>query len=61
LASEAAVRGNPDGAELGRLEMKVAIAEWLKRIPEFSLDPDARPRWSAGQARGPRELPVIFG
>jgi cytochrome P450 len=49
------------GANLGRLEMKVALEEWLKRIPEFALDPDAKPRWSAGQVRGPRELPVIFG
>lgn len=48
------------GSNLARLELTVAIDEWMKRIPEFELadpDPDAV-RWSTGQVRGPRELPV---
>lgn len=27
------------GANLGRLEVKILIEEWLKRIPDFSIDP----------------------
>ncbi len=46
------------GSNLARMEMTVAIEEWMKRIPDFELaDPDAV-RWSAGQVRGPRQLPV---
>ena len=28
------------GSNLARMELRIAIEEWLKRIPEFSLDPD---------------------
>ncbi len=46
------------GSNLARLELTVAVDEWMKRIPDFELaDPDAV-RWSTGQVRGPRELPV---
>ncbi len=46
------------GSNLARMELTVAIEEWMKRIPDFELaDPDAV-RWSTGQVRGPRELPV---
>ncbi len=46
------------GSNLARLELTVAVETWLERIPEFELaDPDAV-RWSGGQIRGPRELPV---
>lgn len=48
------------GSNLARLELTVAIEEWMKRFPDFELadaDPDAV-RWSTGQVRGPRELPV---
>jgi cytochrome P450 len=48
------------GSNLARMEMTVAIDEWMKRIPDFELadlDP-AAVRWSAGQVRGPRSLPV---
>ena len=44
------------GSNLARLEMNVAVAEFLSRFPEFEL---AGPvRWSVGQIRGPRQLPV---
>jgi cytochrome P450 len=43
------------------MEMTVAVEEWLKRIPEFRLDPDKPVTWSEGTVRGPRSLPVIFG
>lgn len=48
------------GSNLARMELRVGIEEWLGRIPEFELavdDPDAV-RWSPGQVRGPRELPI---
>ena len=41
-----------------KANLRVAIEEWLARIPEFELaDPDGV-RWATGQVRGPRELPV---
>jgi cytochrome P450 len=49
------------GSNLARMEIHVAVEEWLRRFPEFSLaDPDAV-TWSAGQVRGPRTLPVRIG
>ncbi|MDI1266471.1 MAG: cytochrome P450 [bacterium] len=49
------------GSNLARMEMTVAIEEWLKRIPDFRLDPAGRVTWSEGTVRGPRQLPVLFG
>jgi hypothetical protein len=43
------------------MEMTVAIEEWLKRIPDFRLDPAGKVRCSAGTVRGPRQLPILFG
>ena len=46
------------GSNLARMEMKVSIQEWLKRIPEFKLsDPDSV-TWAGGQVRGPRQMRV---
>lgn len=46
------------GSNLARMELRVGVEEWMKRIPDFELaDPDAV-RWSGGQVRGPRALPV---
>ncbi len=48
------------GSNLARMEMRVAIQEWLARIPEFRLeDPDAV-TWAGGQVRGPRSMPVLW-
>jgi hypothetical protein len=44
------------GSNLARLELKVAIDEFIRRFPRFELAGDTR--WSVGQIRGPRELPV---
>ncbi|MFN3255844.1 MAG: cytochrome P450 [Ilumatobacter sp.] len=44
------------GSNLARLELKVAIEEFVARFPNFELAGDTR--WSVGQIRGPRELPV---
>jgi cytochrome P450 len=48
------------GSNLARMEMTVAIEEWLKRIPDFRLDPAGQVTWSEGTVRGPRQLPVLF-
>ena len=49
------------GSNLARMEIRVALEEWLKRFHSFSLaDPDAV-TWSQGQVRGPRDLPIRLG
>ncbi len=48
------------GSNLARMELRVALEEWVAAVDRFELadpDPDAV-RWSTGQVRGPRELPV---
>jgi cytochrome P450 len=49
------------GSNLARLEMIVALEEWLKRFPDFRLDPDHAVAWSEGTVRGPRRLPLLLG
>lgn len=49
------------GSNLARMEMTVAIEEWLRRIPDFRLDPAGKVAWSEGTVRGPRQLPMLFG
>ena len=46
------------GSNLARMELSVAIDEWMRRIPDFELADPAAVRWSTGQVRGPRQLPV---
>ena len=49
------------GSNLARLEVRVAVQEFVNRFPTFSLaDPD-EVRWSVGQIRGPRRLPIRVG
>ncbi len=48
------------GSNLARMELRVAIEEWLKRIPTFHLADDAEVTWAGGQVRGPRSIPVVF-
>jgi len=47
------------GSNLARMELRVALEEWLARIPEFRLAGD-EVTWAGGQVRGPRRLPVVF-
>jgi cytochrome P450 len=46
------------GSHLARMELRVALEAWLERIPSFTLDDPSAVRWSAGQIRGPRALPL---
>ena len=48
------------GSNLARMEMRVAIEEWLKRIPDFELEDPAAVTWAGGQVRGPRSMLVRF-
>jgi cytochrome P450 len=48
------------GSNLARMELRVALEEWLRRIPEFHLADDAEVTWAGGQVRGPRSLPVVL-
>jgi cytochrome P450 len=43
------------------MELKVAIATWLQRVPPFRLQEGATVEWTTGgNARGPRVIPVAF-
>jgi cytochrome P450 len=46
------------GSNLARLETLVAVEEFIKRFPSFDIPQVADVRWSVGQIRGPRQLPV---
>lgn len=46
------------GSNLARLEVKVAVEEFLARFDDFELSDPAAVRWSVGQIRGPRAAPV---
>jgi len=48
------------GSNLARMEMTVAIEEFLKRIPDFALDPTGEVSWSQGPVRGPRTLRLLL-
>jgi cytochrome P450 len=46
------------GSNLARLEMRVALEEFLKRYTKFELADPSAVTWSKGQVRGPRNLPL---
>jgi cytochrome P450 len=46
------------GSHLARMELRVALEAWLDAFPSFELADPAAVRWSAGQVRGPRSLPL---
>jgi cytochrome P450 len=48
------------GSNLARMELRVALEEWLRRIPQFTLVEGETVTWAGGQVRGPRRLPVVF-
>lgn len=48
------------GSNLARMELRVAVEEWIKRIPSFRLADNAEVTWAGGQVRGPRQVPVVF-
>ena len=46
------------GSNLARLEMNVAVDVFLERFPDFELNTSEEVKWSVGQVRGPRTLPI---
>lgn len=46
------------GSHLARMELRVALEAWLTAFPAFELADPTAVRWSAGQVRGPRVLPL---
>jgi len=46
------------GSNLARMELRIALEEWMARYPDFELADPSRVTWSAGQVRGPRTVPV---
>jgi cytochrome P450 len=48
------------GSNLARMELRVALEEWLDRYPDFELSDPSAVTWSGGQVRGPRKLPVTI-
>ncbi len=49
------------GSNLARMELVVAMEEWLKRFPEFSLAEESEVQWGGTQVRGPRSVPIRVG
>jgi cytochrome P450 len=49
------------GSHLARMELRVALETWLEAFPTFHLADPAAVRWSGGQVRGPRTLPIRIG
>ncbi len=45
------------GSNLARMELRVAIEEFIKRYPRFELADPNEVTWAKGQVRGPRNLP----
>ena len=48
------------GAPLARVEIRVTLEEWLSRIPEFSVAPDAVIECMGGIVGCVRELPLVW-
>lgn len=48
------------GAHLARLEIKIALQEWLKRIPKFGLKPGTNIEYRPGGVIGPERVPLVW-
>ncbi len=48
------------GSHLARMELRVALETWLEAFPNFELADPGAVRWSGGQVRGPRALPLTI-
>lgn len=48
------------GAHLARLEMRVAISEFLRRIPEFRIKDGTDIEYWHGGVIGPKEVPLVW-
>jgi len=48
------------GAALGKAELRIFIEEWLRRIPEFSLDPAEPPVMASGLVSGILRMNLVW-
>lgn len=48
------------GMHVARKEMTVLVEEFLRRMPDYRLDPENPPVWHTGDTWGLKSLPVIF-
>lgn len=48
------------GSNLARLELVIAIQEWLRAFPNFTLASTSETVWAKGQVRGPVNVPVML-
>lgn len=48
------------GAYLARVEVRITLEEWLRRIPEFELEPGARLQWRGGLVGAVEKLPLVW-
>jgi cytochrome P450 len=48
------------GSHLGRLELRIAIEELNKRIPDYRMDPEDPPVVLPSQVRSVNKLPIVF-
>ncbi|CAN5182798.1 cytochrome P450 [soil metagenome] len=48
------------GSHLARIELRILYEEWLRRIPEFRLDPDRPATFHGGHVIGVDSLPLIW-
>lgn len=48
------------GAHLARLEIKIALQEWLRRIPDFKVKPGAETVYRPGGVIGPESVPLVW-
>ena len=48
------------GGHLARLELKISLQEWLKRIPDFRMMPGAQVVYRPGGVVGPEYVPLVW-
>ncbi|MDO7834800.1 cytochrome P450 [Sphingobium sp. HBC34] len=48
------------GQPLARAELKVFLEEWMKRVPEFRIDPERRPVSHMGSVNGVSHLHLVW-
>ncbi len=48
------------GAHLARLEIKIGLQEWLKRIPDFQVKPGVEVKYVPSAVVGPEPLPLVW-
>lgn len=48
------------GSHLARVELRIALEEIHRRIPDYRLDPDETPTTHGSQTRGVLRMPIIF-